>query len=167
MQRNELHIREALPEDKEQLTAIAIAAKAHWGYPQTWIDSWRDELTVREEALAKLKFKVAAKDGRILGFGAIGPAEMPNAGEIEHLWVLPDAMGMGVGRALFTALRAEAGRLGWRQLFILSDPHAASFYAKLGAQFLAHEPSSIPGRNLPRYCYVLDPDQSEPERSLR
>jgi hypothetical protein len=29
-----------------ELTAIAFAAKRHWGYPEAWIDLWTDELTV-------------------------------------------------------------------------------------------------------------------------
>jgi hypothetical protein len=40
-----MHIVRAKPEDAANLTGIAFAAKRHWGYPENWIESWRDLLT--------------------------------------------------------------------------------------------------------------------------
>ena len=44
-----MEIVRARPEDAATLTTIAFAAKRHWGYPERWIESWRDALTVQPD----------------------------------------------------------------------------------------------------------------------
>jgi hypothetical protein len=55
-------------------------------------------------------------------------------GELGLLFVEPDAMGSGVGRLLYRHVMQEAGRLGFIQVRIDSDPHAEAFYLAMGAQ---------------------------------
>lgn len=47
-----MQIVRAKPEDADALTEIAHAAKRHWGYPERWIESWRDTLIIRAESIA-------------------------------------------------------------------------------------------------------------------
>ena len=42
-------IRRAVSGDAAGLTAVAHAAKRHWGYPESWIALWERELTVSAE----------------------------------------------------------------------------------------------------------------------
>ena len=67
-----MHITRARPDDAATLTNIAFAAKRHWGYPMSWIESWRDVLTVRPEFIAGYETYAAIDAGRAIGFYALG-----------------------------------------------------------------------------------------------
>jgi GNAT superfamily N-acetyltransferase len=76
--------------------------------------------------------------------------------DLVHLFVTPNAMTMGLGRALFAAAATRAREQGGIRLTILSDPNAAAFYRHIGAYDLGNAPSdSIPGRVLPLLAYRL------------
>jgi hypothetical protein len=49
-----MQIVRAKPQEAEALTEIAHAAKRHWGYPEPWIQNWRDILTMRPEFIAAM-----------------------------------------------------------------------------------------------------------------
>src|SRR5690242_4155763 len=95
-----MEIRRANPKDAANLTEIAFAAKRHWGYPKRWIQHWKSVLTVQAEFIVKNETYVAYADGRAVGFYALagGPGRML----LEHFWVVPNAMGRGIGRSLFS-----------------------------------------------------------------
>jgi hypothetical protein len=48
-----IEIRRAEGPEASELTAVAFAAKRHWGYPEAWIDLWADELTVDASVLSR------------------------------------------------------------------------------------------------------------------
>src|SRR5258705_11810724 len=62
-----MHIVRAKPEDTAILTHIAVAAKRHWGYPETWMESWRGLLTIRPEFIASHEIYSAVIDGQSVG----------------------------------------------------------------------------------------------------
>jgi len=122
----------AKPADAAVLTDIAFTAKRHWGYPEKWMENWRDALTIAPEFIASHEVYSAVAEGRIAGFYALGgPTDRV---QLLHLWVLPAAMGRGVGRALFIHAIATATELGCREMEIESDPNAEGFYQHMGAQ---------------------------------
>src|SRR5215471_4233893 len=94
-----MEIHRAKPEEAAMLTEIAFAAKRHWGYPEPWIQSWKEVLTIQPEFNVKHETYTASIEGQVIGFYALG-GEL-NRSSLEHFWVLPGAMGQGVGRALF------------------------------------------------------------------
>ena len=53
--------------------------------------------------------------------------------DLLHLWVLPEAMGRGAGRSLFSHAIERTRHLGFRELEIESDPNAEGFYRRIGA----------------------------------
>ena len=121
----------ARAEDAADLTAIVFSAKRHWRYPERWIEAWRDTLTIQADFVNANETYAAVVDGRAVGFYALC-----RAGDIlrlEHLWVLPDAMNRGVGRALFAHAVERGKALGYRAMEIESDPNAEGFYQRLGA----------------------------------
>jgi GNAT superfamily N-acetyltransferase len=66
------------------------------------------------------------------------------------LFVEPQAIGTGVGRALYHHVLATARALGFTALRIEADPNAEPFYRAMGARPVGVVPSgSIPGRELP------------------
>src|SRR5215831_5236052 len=122
----------AKSDEAEALTAIAYESKRYWKYPENWMGSWRGVLTITSEFIAANVAYCAKENGRVVGFYAV---TNENDGlRLEHLWILPEAMGRGIGRELFGHAIAQARRLGHRTLRIEGDPHAEGFYTRLGAR---------------------------------
>lgn len=126
-----MHITQAKPDDAATLTAIAFAAKRHWGYPERWIQSWHDLLTVPAEFIASHEVYRASMREQIVGFYAL--AQKSDKLNLVHLWVLPRVMERGVGRSLFLHALERAKELGYAELQIESDPNAEGFYQRMGA----------------------------------
>jgi ribosomal protein S18 acetylase RimI-like enzyme len=144
-------IRRATTADTPALTAIARAAKAHWGYPAAWLAGWEAGLTFDPSDLDRADFFVIEQDGRLLGFSATLPG-VPRW-TLDHLWVLPEAMGRGLGRRLVAHALDRAIAAGATGLEIESDPNAEGFYARLGARRVGWNSAPVPGmadRRLPR-----------------
>lgn len=160
----DVRIRQARSEDAGALTEIAHAAKRSWGYPEAWMRSWSAALTLDADAIAAMRVRVAEDEGGILGFRAL--AGEGRSIDLEHLWVRPDAMGRGIGRALVEDARAEAAGRGAEVLVIESDPHAESFYRGLGAATVGAVPAPAPGapdRSLPVMHLPVDQGSPSPD----
>ena len=121
----------AKPADAAALTDIAFAAKRHWGYPDQWLESWREVLTLKPEFIAGHETYVAVVGDQALGFYAL--RRKGDRMDLLHMWVRPDWMGRGVGRSLFLHAVERTKALGLRALEIESDPKAEGFYLRLGA----------------------------------
>ena len=154
-----MKIRKASTEDYPTLTRLAHEAKRHWGYPEHWIKHWEQALTITPEYIASNQVFVAEDDDeRILGFYALVVSQA--LAELDHMWVSPEHMGTGVGKALFIhAMRGAKGQ-NISEVEILSDPHAEEFYKKMGAYRTGESFSEIDGqpRVLPRLA--IDPASS-------
>jgi GNAT superfamily N-acetyltransferase len=151
-----MQIVRAKPDDADALTQIAHAAKRHWGYPERWIESWRDILTMRPEFIAANVAYSAMEADRAVGFYLL---TTENDGmHLDHLWIAPHAMGRGIGRALFEHALEQTRSLGHRTLKIEADPNAEGFYADMGARRAGAAITSIEGerRELPLLVYDLD-----------
>jgi len=69
---------------------------------------------------------------------------------IEKLFVDPNFMGQGIGRALLDSMMDYATRHSADRILIASDPDAEQFYLSMGARRIGQTPSeSIEGRLLP------------------
>lgn len=145
----------AQPQDADTLTEIAYAAKRHWGYPERWIETWRDTLTIRAEFIAANAAFAAIEEGRVVGFYVL--TDESDGLHLDHLWIVPSAMGRGIGRALFKHAVEQARTLGHRILKIEADPNAEGFYARMGARRVGETVTEIEGqrRELPLLVYDL------------
>jgi predicted N-acetyltransferase YhbS len=143
-------VRHAVPDDAAALSALAVRAKSHWGYPPEWIELWRAELTMTPEYLARHLAFIAAEDGVPLGMCVL---ERRDSGwSLENVWIAPDRHRQGVGRALVIRALREAAAAGARAVRVVSDPFAEGFYTRLGAERRGEIPSPMPGapdRTLP------------------
>jgi GNAT superfamily N-acetyltransferase len=137
------------------LTKIAYAAKRHWGYPERWIESWRDTLTIRAEFIAANVAWCATEDARAVGFYVL--TNESDGLHLDHLWIVPSAMGRGIGRVLFEHAVEQARGLGGRALEIEADPNAEGFYRRMGARRVGVTVTNIEGqrRELPLLRYDL------------
>ena len=143
-----LQLRAARRDEARLLSELALRSKSYWGYDQAFLDACRAELTLTPEDVEIKRVTVAERDGQVVGFYAL--AGDPPQGTLEDLFVEPDHIGTGVGRALWEDAIAAARALGFARLTLEADPGAESFYLAMGAHRIGSVPSgSIPGRVLP------------------
>ena len=144
----QIELRPARPDEAEHLSEIARLAKARWGYPATQIESWREAfLTVTADFIAA-HWVWAATDSsdRAIAFAAL---ERAAAGDVlEHLWVLPAYMRMGLGRRLFQRVATESPAFTFT-----SDPNADGFYRRMGAREIGKVVSELQGRALTKFRF--------------
>jgi GNAT superfamily N-acetyltransferase len=143
----EVRVRPALPAEHAALSELARAAKAHWGYPEAWLELWRDDLAFTPERIARGGVVCAERGGALLGCAAV--ATSGSGGELDALWVHPAAIGTGIGRLLLAEVTALARARGATRLRIESDPNAEAFYLRMGARRVGETPSVPAGRRLP------------------
>lgn len=180
---SEITIHSAHPTDARRLTAIAHAAKRHWGYSEELIALWEDDLTITPAFITGQIAFCAVLYGAIIGFYALRQmrgnqaesateyTDFTDAGdltqpcvrfvqsapsvagehvyELVHMWIDPQHIGAGVGRLLFDHAVRTARSIGGSSLRIVSDPHAAGFYLRMGARCVGEVPSIPEGRMLP------------------
>ena len=151
-------IRLAGIEEASALSELCIRSKAVWGYDEAFMALARIALEVRPEQVAAGDVWVATgADGEVAGMVALAPNEQPNTLDLDKLFVEPQRIRNGVGRALMAHAIDEAQRRGAKRLTILSDPYAAGFYERNGARRIGEAPSdAIPGRSVPIYEIKLD-----------
>jgi len=153
----DIHIRRALPDEAEVLTEIAHAAKRHWGYPENWIEHWKEDLTITPEFIANNEMYVAIVGEKFAGCCALVLSD--SLAELEHMWIRPAHMGAGVGRALFNQIVERAAIHNARVVELSADPNAEGFYRRMGATRIGEVRSEIEGqpRVLPRMLIALRP----------
>jgi L-amino acid N-acyltransferase YncA len=152
-------IRRARAHEARALTELSLRAKAVWGYEASFLARCRRAMTLTTREIEHRPHYVAeAPTGAILGFYSLGAAEEEGAATVslEALFVAPDAIGRGVGRALWDhAVRAARG-LGYETLFLVSDPNATGFYLAMGCRPAGGRPSEVdPARALPAFRFAL------------
>ena len=148
--------RRARPEEAPALSAIALAAKQSWGYPDEWLEAWRADLTLSPDYVRERPVWIAEVTGVTAGF--LGLDRRAGVWHLEHLWLLPAFIGQGLGRGLFAAAVRLAGAEGATELQIRSDPHAESFYLKMGAVRTGLEVYQLLGkipREVPHLTYTI------------
>jgi GNAT superfamily N-acetyltransferase len=84
-------------------------------------------------AVQEQRVRVAVVDGRIVGFATLLATGC--AGVLEDLFVDPDWMLHGIGRALVLDAVGTARRQGLTRIDVTANPHAFGFYENVG--FLA------------------------------
>src|SRR5215510_962926 len=146
----QIQIRRAMPSEAESLTSLAHAAKRHWNYPEKWIEHWKADLTISSEFIHNNDVYVALIDGVVAGCCALVISE--SLAELEHMWIDPQQMGQGVGRALFEHTIQRARQLGLSELELSADPNAEGFYNRMGAVRIGADRADMDGqpRVLPR-----------------
>ncbi len=142
-----IRIRRARPADCGDLTRLAHAAKRYWRYPERIIRLWKLDLTVTPAFVVRQPVYCAVRGATVVGFYAFSGTR--GVRELEHLWVDPQHIGSGVGRALFAHLLKRLRALGVSRLRIASDPNAEGFYRAMGARRVGEVASRPPGRRLP------------------
>lgn len=99
-------------------------------YPPQVIAAWIERLKPASYGgvLRRGGVVIAEDNGAVVGFGQI---DLPN-GEIQAVYVSPDAQGQGVGAALLAHLEHIGGALGLTRMTLKATINAEHFYAARG-----------------------------------
>lgn len=107
------------------------------------------ELTLSEVYIANHPVFVLDDGGASLGFYGLSKKGEATA-ELDYLFVEPEAIGRGAGKRLWEHAVQTARQWGYRELYIVSDPNAEAFYARMGARRDGEVGSPVQaGRQLP------------------
>lgn len=142
-------LRPARPGEEDALSQLCLKSKAYWGYDAAFMAAVSPYLKITSEAIAAGYTTVAEReDGTLLGVCQIEPGS--TKGNLDLLFVSPDAIGTGAGRALFEDAADKLRSAGDTVMTILSDPYAEPAYIHMGARRVAMRPSDVfKGRELP------------------
>jgi GNAT superfamily N-acetyltransferase len=154
----EATVRRARPADAARLTEIAHAAKRHWNYPESWIELWRDPLTITPGYIETHRVDLVETASEVLGFIAL--RRRSDSAELDHLWIAPQWIGRGWGRRLVEHALAVCREWDVGRVEIDADPHAEAFYVRVGARRIGRTPAPVPGeplRYLPRLALEVTP----------
>jgi GNAT superfamily N-acetyltransferase len=159
-------LRPARRDECAALDDICYRSKAHWGYDAGFMASVRDQIRVDPEAVAAGRVWVTADSSdRPCGVVQVDLLD-DTVADLTLLFIDPDHMRSGLGRALYAKALDLAASLGAHHLVIDSDPQAAAFYASMGAIRTGAEPTGYQGRLLPKFRVALG-RQSPPAPTTR
>ncbi len=144
-------------DDLEQLSALCLRSKAHWGYDAAFMAACETELTLTADDLDAGGLAMVRVAGEPAGLVQVMIED--GEAELHKLFVDPRFMGRGLGARLMDWARQEARARGARRMKIAADPDAVPFYRRMGAVPVGEVPSeSIPGRSLPLLALDLPGD---------
>lgn len=124
-------IRDAGPGEAPILEELQRRASLHGEAYRAQLMAHPDAIEVEAAAIAAGLVRVAWVDGRRAGFSAVRPVDAGDC-ELDGLFVEPELMGGGIGRALVAdvARRAVAG--GATRIVVIANPQAVGFYERMG-----------------------------------
>lgn len=136
----------------ELLRDTLITSKGYWGYSQEQLEQWRSNLRFEAEYIVRNTVKLILKDKELIGFFAIVKGDR---NELDHLWLLPKAIGKGYGNLVFAQILLECKILEISNFYIISDPDAEGFYLKKGALKVGEVYSEPQKRMLPKLKFIV------------
>lgn len=84
-------------------------------------------------------------EGKAIAFYAFSQDE--EDWELNHLWVLPEYIGKGIGKQLLQHAFERCKLLNITALKIYADPNAQTFYEKMGAKKISEYHSELFGED--------------------
>lgn len=131
------------PQHASLLTEITISAKRHWNYPEEWIQEWIPAMTISSEYISANEVWAAVKEDKPIAYYSL--AQNDEGLWLDNLWVLPEYIGQGIGKALFEHALERCKIKEVSVLKIEADPNAQSFYKKMGAKKVSEHHTQILG----------------------
>lgn len=143
-----LRLRDGRLEDADVLASIHLRSRAA---AMPWLPVLHDEAEtrgwMRGVVLASQRVLVAERDGRATGFAAV------DGDWLEQLYVLPEAIGTGVGRLLLDAVKGEHPD-GLSLHVFARNERARRFYEAAGFVLTSEGDGSGNEEGLPDCVYV-------------
>ncbi|MBN8539591.1 MAG: GNAT family N-acetyltransferase [Deltaproteobacteria bacterium] len=120
----------AQSESIENINILIQKSKSFWNYPKSYLEAAIPLLMVDESYLNEnTAFEIRMSED-LVGFFAF--ALKGTEVYLDHLWIEPSKINLGIGRhaLLFTEIYARENC--WLELFTCPDPPAEGFYARNG-----------------------------------
>ena len=120
------------------------------------MEACRGELSLEPRDLELTSIAVAEHGGKPIGVAQLKVVN--DEADLLKLFVDPNALRSGTGKALLAWATDVARKLGATRLTIEADPDAAPFYRRMGAYDVGQAPSgSVTRRMLPKLAMNLCP----------
>jgi GNAT superfamily N-acetyltransferase len=126
-----VQLRTAVADDLDALRAVYRRSSLSNDSDRAALLANPDALDFAGDAIDDERTLVAVDDGRLVGFATLGPVGA-GAVELEDLFVDPDSMRRGIGRALVAEAAARARASGALRVDVTANPDARAFYASVG-----------------------------------
>jgi N-acetylglutamate synthase-like GNAT family acetyltransferase len=124
-------IRDAEITDMDDLQRVFRRASLSNEHDRGMLEDHPEQLVLSEEGVRENRMRVAiAEDGRVVGFATHLISD--GLAELEDLFVDPRWMRRGIGVALVLDISARLDELHFDKLEVTANPHAMSFYERLG-----------------------------------
>ena len=127
----ELSIRDAVPDEISHLEALQLRASLVAPDYRDALAAHPEVIHLPEADVREQRTRVAIVDGRVAGFSVVRPVHGTTC-ELDGLFVEPDLMRNGVGRALVDDVVQRARARGVRRIDVMANPTAIGFYTKVG-----------------------------------
>jgi ribosomal protein S18 acetylase RimI-like enzyme len=146
-----IEVRGATPEDLDALQALYRRSAMIWESTRPLLAQHPELVEPSEQSIARGTVRVAIENGARVGFSEVIP--IAGAGELEALFVEPDMMGRGFGKALVEDAVATARRGGCSRLEVTANPNALGFYQRVGFIVIGEAATQFgPGIRMRREC---------------
>ena len=130
-----IRIRDAVAEEAEGLEELQRRSSDVWEEYREQLAANLDAIELPQSFIEQGWVRVAVdSDGKPIGFSVVIPTD-DQVHELDGLFVEPDYMRCGVGRALVRDAAARAARAGADRLEVTAGP-AQGFYEKVGFQLV-------------------------------
>ena len=139
----------------EFLTDLGLRSNAVYQYRSVSDEEARAVFVVKEWHIEEGIVRLMKDRRKIVGFYGLTCEQGIN--KLSHFFLEPESIGKGYGKILFLeAMRAAKEELKWEMLEWESDPHAAWFYEKMGAERIGENPCPLnPLYKAPVFMYRL------------
>lgn len=125
-----LEIRDARVDDLPRLQVIFRRASLSNAEDRALLTDHPELLELTDAGIRAGRTRVAVSDGQIAGFATVDSDGDP--AELDDLFVDPDAMRSGIGRALVADACGRAAAAGRRGIQVLANGSALEFYRAVG-----------------------------------
>ena len=143
MSKNNIVIREITSADDKQIAEVIRAVLIEFGVPKVGTAYADKALDVMTETYNKPKsaYFVVENNGRIIGGGGIAQLDNydGNVCELQKMYFLPEARGLGLGKQMIDKCLEKAKSIGFEQCYLETLPYmedARKLYAKVGFRSL-------------------------------
>jgi ribosomal protein S18 acetylase RimI-like enzyme len=126
-----VHIRNATVDDIAHLEALQLRASVVAPDYRAQLLAHPELVQLPLNDVTEQRTRVAMLDQRIAGFSVVLPMSGRSC-ELDGLFVEPDLMGRGIGRALVADVAQRLRVQGVRYLDVIANPTAIGFYRRLG-----------------------------------
>ena len=136
-------IREIKPEDNEQIAKVIRSVLVEFGVPKVGTAYADKSLDIMASTYNKDKaaYYVIDKGGKIIGGAGVAQLDNyeGNVCELQKMYFMPEARGIGLGSAMMAKCLEKAKSFGFEKCYLETMPYmddARKLYKKVGFEFL-------------------------------